>query len=65
LLDLIHLHPGAASLAYLRELCLQNLDRLNLDELQRLADLASPKLGRVAQFITELARAEAQEYETL
>jgi len=66
LLDLAYLHPGGDSPAYLRELRLQNLDRLDLDELQRLADRAgSPKLQRVAAFIMELARAEAEEYELL
>lgn len=66
LLDLIHLHPGADSPEYLRELRLQNLERLNLDELRRLAALiGKPKLQRAAEFVAELAAAEAQEYETL
>ena len=66
LLDLIHLHPGGDSPQYLRELRPQNLERLDLDELQRLAELASrPKLKRAANFIVELARADAQEYEAL
>jgi hypothetical protein len=50
----------------LRELRLQNLGRLDVDELRRQADLAhSPKLRRAATFVAELARSEAQEYETL
>jgi len=66
LLDMIHLHPGGDSPQYLRELRLQNLERLDLDELQRLAALAGrPKLKRAANFIVELARADAQEYEAL
>ncbi len=66
LLDLIYLHPGADSLAYLKELRLQNLDRLDLVELQRLADaIASPKLQRAAKRIAELVDAETREYETL
>ncbi|HEY64520.1 MAG TPA: hypothetical protein G4O02_08095 [Caldilineae bacterium] len=66
LLDLTYLHPGGDSPAYLRELRLQNLDRLDLDELQRLADrMAKPKLRRVAAFVAELARTEAEEYEPL
>jgi predicted transcriptional regulator of viral defense system len=66
LLDLIHLHPEADSPAYLRELRLQNLERLNLDELRRLAVLSSkPKLQRAAEFVAELTAAEAHEYETL
>ena len=36
LLDLVHLTPGADSPAYLRELRLQNLERLDLGELRRL-----------------------------
>jgi len=66
LLDLIHLHPGGDSPQYLRELRLQNLERLDLDELQRLAELASrPKLMRAAIFVVQLTRAEVREYETL
>ncbi len=66
LLDLIHLQPGADSRAYLQELRLQNLDRLDLDELQRQAQrAASPKLRRAAAIVADLANAEAQEYETL
>ena len=64
LLDLIHLRPGGDSPDYLRELRLQNLDRLDRDELQRQADLAdSPKLRRAANAVAELARSE--EYTTL
>ncbi len=66
LLDLIHLHPGADSPPYLRELRLQNLEHLNLDELRRLAVLAAkPKLQRAAEFVAQLAVGETQEYETL
>jgi predicted transcriptional regulator of viral defense system len=66
LLDLIYLHPGTDSPGYLRELRLQNLEQLNLDELKRLADLtSSPKLKRAVEFVTALAQAEAMEYETL
>jgi predicted transcriptional regulator of viral defense system len=65
-LDLIHLHPDADSSGYLRELRLQNLERLNLDELQNLASLTNkPKLKRAAALVAKLARAEAREYETL
>lgn len=66
LLDLVHLQAGGDDAAYLRELRLQNLDRLNPDELRRQADLAgSPKLRRAAAFVAELARAESREYEAL
>lgn len=66
LLDLIHLHPGGDSPQYLRELRLQNMERLDLDELQRLADLTGrPKLKRAANFVVELARNDAREYDAL
>jgi predicted transcriptional regulator of viral defense system len=66
LLDLVYLQPGGDAPGYLGELRLQNLDRLDLDELARQADLAdSPKLRRAARLVADLARAEALEYETL
>lgn len=66
LLDLIHLHPGADSPAYLRELRLQNLELLRLDELRRLATSSGkPKLQRAADFVAELAATELSEYEPL
>ena len=66
LLDLIHLHPGADAPEYLRELRLQNLERLDMNELERLAVQSGfPKWERAAQRIAVLARAEAREYETL
>lgn len=66
LLDLIHLQPGGDSPDYLRELRLQNLDRLNLDDLRRQVDLRpTPKLRRGAAFVAELAHAEALEFESL
>ena len=66
LLDLVYLQPGGDAPAYLRELRLQNLDRLDRDELRRQADQAdSPKLRRAAAHIVELAHAEAQEYQPL
>jgi predicted transcriptional regulator of viral defense system len=66
LLDLIYLQPGGDSPQYLQELRLQNLDRLNLDELEQQAGLAhSPKLSRAATRVADLARLESQEYEVL
>jgi len=66
LLDLIHLQPGGDSPSYLHELRLQNLERLNLDELKRLSDLANrPKLRRAVAILVDLARTESAEYETL
>ena len=66
LLDLVYLQPGGDASHYLQELRLQSLDRLDLDELYRQADLAnSPKLRRAAAVVAEMARSEALEYETL
>ena len=66
LLDLVYLQPGGDAPAYLQELRLQNLDRLDLDALQRQAGRShSPKLRRAAGRVADLARAEAMEYETL
>ncbi len=66
LLDLVYLQPGGDAPDYLRELRLQNLERLNLAELRRQAELArSPKLRRAAEIVVELAQTEAREYETL
>jgi len=66
LLDLIYLQPGGDSPAYLQELRLQNLDRLDPEELRRQADrTGSSKLQRAAEFVVELRCAERQEYETL
>ena len=65
LLDLIHLQPGGDSPEYLRELRLQNLDRMNLGELKRQAELAdSPKLRRAVKHVADLAESEALEYES-
>lgn len=66
LLDLVYLQPGGDSQAYLQELRLQNLERLDLDALQQMAKRAGkPKLRRVAAYVARLARVEAEEYELL
>ena len=66
LLDLIYLQAGGDSLSYLNELRLRNLDRLNPEELARHAKrTGSPKLGRGAARVIDMARAEAAEYRTL
>jgi predicted transcriptional regulator of viral defense system len=66
LLDLVYLTPGGDTPEYLRELRLQNLDRLDIDELRRLVEtFITPKLHRAYRVITDLARAETQEYEPL
>ncbi|MEW5871463.1 MAG: hypothetical protein AB1894_19475 [Chloroflexota bacterium] len=66
LLDLVYLQPGGDAPAYLGELRLQNLERLDEAELQRQARaFDSPKLSRAAAHVASLAKQEAQEYETL
>lgn len=66
LLDLVHLHPGGDDPAYLQELRLQNLERLDVEALQRLAEQAgSPKLQRAAYRVADLVKAEAEMYEDL
>ena len=66
LLDLVHLQPRGDAPEYLRQLRLQNLERLDLDQLQKqAARVKSPKLCRAADRIIELAEAEAEEYEIL
>ena len=66
LLDLVYLQPGGDTPAYLRELRLQNLENLDLDELCSLAEIfGTPKLHRAVNVITNLAQNDTQEYETL
>lgn len=66
LLDLAYLRPERDTPVYLKELRLQNLEGLDLDELGRLAEKTkSPKLRRVAALVKELAWAESREYEYL
>jgi predicted transcriptional regulator of viral defense system len=66
LLDLVYLQPAGDTLAYLQELRLQNLERLDLIELQRQAEIfGSPKMLRAVEVIRELAKTESQEYEML
>jgi predicted transcriptional regulator of viral defense system len=64
LLDLAHLTPKADSLDYLRQLRLQNLERLNLERLHEFAQRAAkPKWKRVAEQINQLAAEERTDYE--
>jgi predicted transcriptional regulator of viral defense system len=66
LLDLIYLQPGGDMPAYLQELRLQNLERLDLDLLARIAArIGRPKLQRVATLITDIAGTEMMEYSRL
>jgi hypothetical protein len=66
LLDLVYLQPGGDTSAYLHELRLQNLERLDLEALRLQSEVfATPKLRRAVEVITQLAQGESQEYETL
>ncbi len=65
LLDLVYLEPGGDSPDYLSELRLDNLDRLDWEELERLATQADkPKLMRAVKEIRKLAVEEGA-YESL
>jgi predicted transcriptional regulator of viral defense system len=66
LLDLVYLQPKGDAPAYLKELRLQNLERLNPDELRRQARYINhPKLSRAVETILALAETESEEYESL
>jgi len=66
LLDLVYLTPGGDRKEYLRELRLQNLDRLDLQELEQIASASGrPKLIRAAEHIESLATEEEKEYREL
>ena len=66
LLDLVYLQPGGDTPEYLRELRLQNLERLDLNELRRQAEtFNTPKLSRAVEAIIRLVETETQEYESL
>ena len=66
LLDLIYLEPEGDTPAYLQELRLQNLERLDPEALLRYAERSGrPKLQRAARRVVALRQAEREEYETL
>lgn len=66
LLDLVYLQHGGDQPAYLRELRLQNLEQLDLDELRRQAEIFnSPKLRRAVNVIIDLTQSDIREYEIL
>ena len=63
LLDLVYLTPGGDTPAYLAELRLQNLERVDLAKLRRLAGRwGKPKLVRAAAIIATLAENEARDF---
>jgi predicted transcriptional regulator of viral defense system len=62
ILDLIYLREGVDLSAFLEELRLQNLDRLDLPKLLELAQRSnSPRLKKAAQMVAGLAASESQE----
>jgi predicted transcriptional regulator of viral defense system len=66
LLDLVYLQPGGDAPNYIHELRLQNLERLDLDELHRQAEIFNtPKLRRAVETITRLVQTEKQEFEAV
>lgn len=66
ILDLVHLTPGGETTQYLQELRLQNLEQLDIQHLESLADRSGlPKLQRATQTIRTLANQEAEEFEIL
>lgn len=66
ILELAHLTPGSDTEAYLTQLRMQNLDRLDLKRLQEFVERANkPKWKRVANQITTLALQEESEYKEL
>lgn len=66
LLDLIYLQPGGDSAAYLYELRLQSLEKLDLDQIRLLAQEAKKtRLIRAVDIIQQLAEEEKIEFESL
>ena len=62
LLDLVYLTPQADSREYLTELRLQNLQRLDMAELRRQADLfGRPKIDRAVEIVARLVHDQAAE----
>jgi len=61
LLDLLYLTPGSDALLYLRELRLQNLDRLNMEQFKTTAyHMGSRKLIRAAESLDRLIKEVAE-----
>jgi len=66
LLDLIYLQPGGGSLAYLKELRLQNTEKLDKDLLRRQSEkFNTPKLQNAVKGILQLMSGESEEFEDL
>jgi predicted transcriptional regulator of viral defense system len=66
LLDLIYLQPGGGSLAYLKELRLQNTEKLDKDLLRKQSEkFNTPKLQNAVKGIFQLISGESEEFEDL
>ena len=66
LLDLVYLQPGGQSKNFLHALRLQNLERLNLDVLEKLSQVYdSPKMRKAAEMITQLIQDEISGFKEL
>lgn len=66
LLDLIHLTPHSDSPEYLSQLRLQNLEKLDVDQLYDFAGRSGkPKWERAARYVAEQAKQEERDYEEL
>ena len=66
LLDLIYLQPGGDSLAYLKELRLQNTEKLDKDLLRSQSEkFNTPKLQNAVKGILQLISGESEKFEDL
>ncbi len=66
LLDLIYLQPGGNSIAYLKELRLQNTENLDKDLLRKQSEkFKAPKLYNAVKEILRLVSGESEEFEDL
>jgi predicted transcriptional regulator of viral defense system len=66
LLDLIYLQPGGDSLAYLKELRLQNTEKLDKDLLRKQSEqFNTPKLQNAVKGILQLMSGESEEFDDL
>jgi predicted transcriptional regulator of viral defense system len=66
LLDLIYLQPGGDSPAYLKELRLQNTEKLDKDLLRKQSEkFNTPKLQNAIKGILQLMSGESEEFEDL
>jgi len=66
LLDLIYLQPGGDSPTYLKELRLQNTEKLDKDLLRKQSEkFNTPKLQNAVKGILQLMSGESEEFEDL